>query len=144
LGYQETKPLDSKESHLLKDVDVLVVDDSPDNQTIIGLFLESAGAKVDFTDNGEEGVKKALAGHYDVVLMDIQMPYLDGYEATSQLRNRGYTQPIIALTAHALKEERDRCLRVGCTDHMTKPIDRRKLVSQVARVVHEFSVPCHQ
>ncbi len=128
------------EKEILRGINVLLVDDAPDNQTVIGLFLGLAGAHVEFADNGEEGVEKALAGDFNVVLMDIQMPHVDGYEATRRLRRQGYDKPIIALTAHALKEERDRCLSVGCTDHFTKPIDRTKLISLVNQVVHNPTV----
>lgn len=119
----------------LKGVEVLAVDDSPDNLAILRVFLESAGAKVDFSSNGEEAIKKVTSKYYDIVLMDIQMPHMDGYEATKRLRSQGYDRPIIALTAYALKEERNRCLQAGCSDHMTKPIDRRKLMSQIAKFV---------
>lgn len=122
-----------KDSQQLKDMNVLLVDDAQDNQLIIGHFLKSAGAQVEIASDGKEGVQKALAGHFDVVLMDIQMPLLDGYEATSQLRLKGYKTPIIALTAHAMKEQKDRCLRAGCTDHLSKPVDRRKLIAELAK-----------
>ena len=129
---QKTKAQTEKQS--LKNKKILVVDDSPDNQTVIGFFLGAAGAQVDYADNGAEGVEKAMSGNYNVVLMDIQMPELDGYEATKQLRSLGFKTPIVALTAHALKEERERCLSVGCTDHFTKPVDRTKLISLVNRL----------
>lgn len=122
-------------SQSLKGINILLVDDAPDNQTVIGMFLGSAGANVDFADNGYEGVTKATNGNYDVILMDIQMPKLDGYEATKILRKKGFEIPIIALTAHALTEERDRCLKIGCTEHFTKPVDSKKLVALVDRLV---------
>jgi CheY-like chemotaxis protein len=134
---EKTKVISSSEKRTLQGVKVLLVDDAPDNQTVIGLFLSLAGAQVEYADNGEEGVVKALGGDYDIVLMDIQMPHLDGYEATKRLRQQGYQIPIIALTAHALKEERDRCLNAGCTEHFTKPVDRKKLIALVDRLVHE-------
>jgi PAS domain S-box-containing protein len=123
------EPLES-----LEGVRVLLVEDAPINQILIGRFLTSAGAQVDFAENGLEGVKKAMSGDYGVVLMDIQMPQMDGYEATTTLRQQGYSRPIIALTAHALKEDRDRCLKVGCSDHLTKPIDRKRLISQISHL----------
>ena len=81
-----------------------------------------------------EAVHKAWQDAYDVVLMDIQMPRLGGVEATKILRERGYTRPIVALTAHALKEDRMRCMHVGCTDYLTKPIQRAHLVRVLERV----------
>jgi PAS domain S-box-containing protein len=125
-----------KELMPLKGYKILLIEDSIDNQELLSHFLVKAGAKVEIAGNGKEGVTKALADDYEVVLMDIQMPLLDGYEATSQLRRRGYTRPIIALTAHAMKEEREKCLRIGCTDHLTKPISRDQLIQQVIRSAH--------
>ncbi len=117
----------------LEGLKILLVEDSEDNQDIITYFLTHAGAHVDIADNGVEGVQKTLEGDYNIVLMDIQMPKMDGYQATSELRNKGYVGPIIALTAHALKEERDRCLKAGYTEHMTKPVNRLTLISEIAR-----------
>lgn len=123
------------EKQTLKNTNVLVVDDSPDNQMIIGFFLGAAGARVEYADNGADGVRKAMNGNYNIVLMDIQMPEVDGYEATRQLRKQGFSKPIVALTAHALKEERERCLRVGCNDHFTKPVDRNKLIALIGDLI---------
>jgi len=75
------------------------------------------------------------------VLMDIQMPILDGYDATMQLRHKGYSKPIVALTAHAMKEERARCLRAGCNDHLTKPVSRSNLVFTVEQYAERIKVP---
>ena len=116
----------------LDDVKVLVVEDVSDNQILFERFLTKAGAKVDTAENGQEGIEKALAGHYDVILMDIQMPVLDGYEATSYLRSHGYTGPIIALTAHAMKEEKEKCIAYGCNDHLAKPVTRAELIKKIA------------
>jgi CheY-like chemotaxis protein len=112
---------------------VLLVDDAPDNQFLVSHMLRNAGASVDLASDGSEGIERALHGHYDIVLMDLQMPRLDGYEATTILRSRGYTRPIIALTAHAMKEERDRCISKGFTDHLAKPIKQRELLAQIQR-----------
>lgn len=114
----------SKLNHLK----ILVVDDSPDNQALIKAILKHAGAEVETCSNGQEAVEMALSKKFDAVLMDLQMPVMDGYEATRILRERNYSGPIIALTAHAMKEERDRSLRSGFTEHITKPIDQRALV----------------
>lgn len=118
---------------ILENVKVLVVDDAADNRTLLSKFLSSAGAEVVTAQNGQEGIDKALADEFSVVLMDIQMPQVDGYEATIHLRNTGYTRPIIALTAHALKEEREKSMKAGCDDHLTKPIDKSTLITQVAK-----------
>ncbi len=112
---------------------ILLVEDAEDNQILISHFLRKSGAEIDLACNGKEGMEKALANDYSVVLMDIQMPLLDGYEATSRLRQAGYDRPIIALTAHALKEERELALRTGCNGHLTKPIDRRELINSLKK-----------
>ncbi len=117
----------------LKGVRVLVVDDTSDSQMLVKRLLERAGAEVDCANDGAEGVKKALTTYPDVVLMDIQMPEIDGYAATAKLRSQGYKKPIIAFTAHAMKEERDRCLACGCDDYASKPINRVTLLELVAK-----------
>lgn len=116
----------------LKGLNILLVEDSPDNQTLITRFLKAAGATVELADNGNEGVTKALAHPYDLILMDIQMPILDGYKATEKLRSMGIKKPILALTAYALKEEKERCLSSGCNGHLTKPINRSELIKQIS------------
>jgi signal transduction histidine kinase len=111
---------------------VLLADDSPDNQSLVAYVLRASGAEVMVTDNGAAAVELAMAsrvdGHpFDVILMDMQMPILDGYEATRRLRDRGYTGPIIALTAHAMPDALERCRAVGCNAYVSKPIDGRLL-----------------
>lgn len=81
--------------------------------------------------NGLEAVQKAKDDNYDVLLMDLQMPIMDGYEATALLRQKGYGAPIVALTAHAMIEERNRCLASGFDDHISKPVDRRLLIERI-------------
>jgi PAS domain S-box-containing protein len=115
---------------------VLVVEDGIDNQRLVAAILRKAGAVVETADNGRIGMDKALAAArrgspFDVILMDMQMPEMDGYEATSQLRASGYRWPIIALTAHAIEGDRSKCLQAGCDDYATKPIDRNRLLQTI-------------
>ena len=123
---------------------VLVVEDGPDNQRVIKHLLERAGYVVTIAENGLVGVEMALAAADDgtpfsVILMDVQMPVLDGYGATRQLRDQGYVGPIIALTAHALPSERQRCIESGCDAFATKPIERVKLLETIAFHVQKAS-----
>ncbi len=112
---------------------VLIAEDSKDNQLLLKHYLSGIVPSVSFADDGFAVVRDALAGDFDVVLMDIQMPGRDGYEATHLLREAGYTKPIIALTAHALKEERAKALGSGFTDFVSKPISRDRLLAALAR-----------
>lgn len=118
----------------LAGLDVLVVEDVTDNQDLFRLFLEAAGAVVDIARNGAEALEKAPAG-YDVILMDIQMPILDGLSATRQLRERGVTTPIIALTAHAMPEEVAKSKAAGCIDHISKPVSSQTLITAITKAV---------
>lgn len=119
---------------------VLLVDDSLDNQMLISRILKLLGAEVELANDGLEGVDKALAAHFDVVLMDLQMPRLGGVDATRILRSKGYDRPIVALTAHSLQEDRQRCMNVGCTDYLTKPVQRSLLVQVIERVAQRKGV----
>jgi CheY-like chemotaxis protein len=117
---------------------ILLAEDGPDNQRLITFFLEKTGAEVTVAANGQTAYDLVWTAHtmgapFDVVLMDMQMPVLDGYSAARKLRNAGYPGPIIAITAHAMKADRDRCLSAGCDDYTTKPIDRATLLSLVAQ-----------
>ena len=114
----------SPQQGCLPGVRVLVVDDSADNRLLLNRILLGAGATVDMAENGQEALNRIGEGSYDMVLMDLQMPVMDGYEANERLRQRGYKTPVIALTAHALREERQLCLDKGFTDHIAKPVDR--------------------
>ena len=115
-------------SDVLQGLKVLLVEDSDDNQLLFSTYLLQAGAEVDIGADGVLGVQLALKKSYDVILMDVQMPNLDGYGACTQLRASGIKTPIIALTSHALKEDRERALTNGFTNYLTKPLESKLLV----------------
>lgn len=115
---------------------ILLVEDGDSNQQLISLVLEEAGGSVVCAINGEEGVKLATSQRFDLILMDMQMPVMDGYTATRRLRDLGYTLPIVALTAHAMRGDRERCVAAGCSGYLTKPIDIDELISTVAVALH--------
>ncbi|MFG0330252.1 MAG: ATP-binding protein [Phycisphaerales bacterium] len=122
----------ASESLAAEGVRVLLAEDGPDNQRLITHVLRKFGCVVTLAPNGRIALEKALeardAGNpFEVILMDMQMPELDGYQATTKLRDADYDGPIIALTAHAMSGDRERCIRAGCDDYATKPIDRNKL-----------------
>jgi CheY-like chemotaxis protein len=112
----------------LKNRSILVVDDVEDNLLLIERMLTKRGADVTLATNGEEALNLALHKKFDIILMDIQMPVMDGYSATRKLRAAGYQNPIIALTANAMKDDRDRCIEAGCSEYLTKPLQAEKLV----------------
>jgi PAS domain S-box-containing protein len=124
----------------LSGVRVLLAEDGLINQKLITALLMQAGAaSVDLAENGAIAVEQAEAQSYDVILMDMQMPVVDGYAAAGMLRDRGHHTPIIALTAHAMKGDRERCLEAGCTDYVTKPIVAEELIRHVASWVQPDS-----
>ncbi len=112
---------------------VLLAEDSPDNRSVLVYHLSRVGLKAVIAEDGRAAVEAALRRPFDLILMDMQMPELDGYSATAALREAGYQGPIVALTAHAMQADRDKCLAVGCTDYLTKPIDPPLFVETIAR-----------
>lgn len=118
------------------DCRILLAEDGPDNQRLFSFLLRKAGATVEVVSDGKQAIDTALAARdagrpFDVILMDIQMPNMDGRTATTHLRTVGYTGRIIALTAHAMSEDRERCLKAGCDEYVSKPIDRAHLISTI-------------
>lgn len=117
----------------LEGVRVLVAEDGVDNQRLIHRYLTRAGAIVEIVEDGDAAVRRIKeGGPIDVILMDMQMPILDGYEATGVIRAMGVRTPVIALTAHAMPEDRERCLVAGCDGYLSKPVDRNDLILEVA------------
>jgi CheY-like chemotaxis protein len=117
---------------------ILVAEDLIDNQRLISAVLGKAGAEVMVVGNGQEAVEQAVAAAqsgkpFDLVLMDLQMPVLDGYAAARKLRDAGFSAPIVAVTAHALGGEREKCLAAGCDDYLSKPLSYQALTGVVAR-----------
>jgi signal transduction histidine kinase/FixJ family two-component response regulator/HPt (histidine-containing phosphotransfer) domain-containing protein len=112
---------------------VLVAEDVETNQILAKALLSRMGLNVTIAIDGNDTVRKALAQSFDLIFMDIQMPGMNGYEATEVLRKEGITSPIIALTAHAMKGDGQKCIEAGCDDYMTKPLDRRVLVEKVSK-----------
>ena len=125
---------------------VLVAEDNPDNQRLISFLLEKAGGDITLVENGEQAHSIAMAqlregAPFDVILMDMQMPIMDGIAATRALRSNGYQFPIIALTANGMVSDREKCMQAGCDDHALKPIDRSTLFATICRNLRTETVP---
>ncbi len=123
-----------KKSLRLEHLTILLAEDNPDNRELFTRFLSEEGAIVDAAKNGSEAYELAKKKKYTAIVMDMQMPILDGYEATRRLRQEGHSIPIIALTAHAMNEERERCLASGCDAFLTKPVSIDELVKTIQQL----------
>ncbi|MGI9430102.1 MAG: ATP-binding protein, partial [Bythopirellula sp.] len=111
---------------------ILVADDAEANRKLMQLVLTRAGVTVDLAENGQVALERAAEHRYDIVLMDMQMPVMDGATATRRLREAGFTRPIIALTADAMKGSEQKCREAGCSGFLTKPVDMDRLISTLA------------
>ncbi|QDV05399.1 Sensory/regulatory protein RpfC [Planctomycetes bacterium Poly30] len=145
LPYEEMEPPgqdDSPITPITFSGRVLLVDDRRDIRYVGQHFIEDAGGEVVTAVNGVEAIEAVRAAHetgqpFDVIVMDIQMPVMDGYEATRALRALGEEAPIVALTADAMKEDQERCLRAGCDRHLAKPIDADELIALLGHMTSE-------
>lgn len=128
------------------DARILLAEDGPDNQRLIAYLLRKAGADVTIAGNGRIACEVATAAvnegkPFEIILMDMQMPEMDGYEATRTLRAQGYKLPIIALTAHVLLGERDTCMKAGCDDYLTKPINKSQMMETLSHYIRKGKGP---
>ncbi len=129
---------EAKKLRFEKPFHILIVDDNPVNLLVAELFVKKFGGKVTTAQNGSEGInriKHAAADQYDIVLMDIQMPGMDGYQTTIELRKLKYTMPIIALSANAYSDDVQSCLNSGMNDHLQKPYTEEKLFEKITKFV---------
>jgi len=106
---------------------VLVAEDNPSNQKLIAILLQRMGLDVTLAGDGVEALERCGEQSFDIILMDMQMPNLNGYDATRQLRSQGAKTPIIAVTANAMAGDEQKCMDVGCDGYLSKPINRDKL-----------------
>jgi len=123
-------PLNSNQRNLIGRV--LVAEDHPENRQLIKRILERMGLTVVAVENGRDAAQAAMDESFDLILLDIQMPIMDGEQAIKIIQATGVTTPIVALTANTMKHEIDRYLKQGFTDHIAKPIDRRCFSSKIA------------
>ncbi len=133
------KPASPKKNEQLN-CKLLLVEDGVDNQRLISFLMKKAGADVTIAENGLIGVETTTEAieqgkPFEIILMDMQMPVMDGYTAAAQLRSKGIETPIIALTAHAMAGDREKCIQAGCTDYDTKPINKSKLIETIQRLL---------
>lgn len=135
MAYADRSQMDEFKAYDLSGTRVLVVDDGETNRDLITLLLQDAGVEVSIATNGKEAVDLLVDGGHsvDVVLMDMQMPIMDGYTATRELRANGFKEPIIALTGNAMVGDDANCRAAGCTDYLSKPIDLDALLGLICR-----------
>ena len=139
-SYTHQRPLLlEKNINLLKETDILLIEDNPINQEIIIGLLENSNLKLDIANNGQEGIEFFQKKEYALILMDIQMPVMDGYKASKIIRQKNRDIPIIALSANAMKEDIEKSKAHGMNSHLNKPIDVEKLYKVLLQYIpHQF------
>ena len=133
-------PAEPSERRKLQEVNysghILVAEDNPANQLLIQVVLTKLGLQVSLACDGAEAVKKATEESFDLIFMDIQMPNLNGYQATQILKKKGVRTPIVALTAHAMEGDRQRCIDAGCDDYLSKPVNKNKMIEMLGKYLN--------
>lgn len=128
----------------LAGMNILLVEDGLDNQALMKHFLLASGATVELAVNGIEAIQKASTVQFGMILMDIQMPILDGYHATRKLRDNGYRGAILALTAHAMQGEREKCLAAGFDDYLSKPVKPNMMIQVIADLAKKKAIEFYE
>jgi CheY-like chemotaxis protein len=123
--------LGKKREYNLSGLKILLVEDAPDNQLLMTHILKNSGCYLEVVSNGELAIERVATKDFDLILMDIGMPVMDGITATRILRKRDYKGSIIALSAHAMKSEVEECLRSGFDAHISKPVDFDRLMNTI-------------
>jgi signal transduction histidine kinase/HPt (histidine-containing phosphotransfer) domain-containing protein len=131
---------------LLKDAHILLVDDNEDNRNLLCLYLRNTPFTLETAENGRDAVELFKKNHFDIVFMDLEMPIMDGYEATRQFRKWEETEklvptPIVALTAHAFVRFKKKCMEAGCDDYLTKPVRRNTLIHCISKHLQMDAAP---
>jgi signal transduction histidine kinase/CheY-like chemotaxis protein len=116
---------------------ILVAEDAKANQTLIQILLQKLGYQVTIVEDGQQAVDRLRSETYDLILMDMQMPVMNGYEATREIKTMGISTPVVAVTAHAMKGDEQKCLDAGCDGYLTKPIDKNKLAETLRKYITE-------
>jgi CheY-like chemotaxis protein/HPt (histidine-containing phosphotransfer) domain-containing protein/anti-sigma regulatory factor (Ser/Thr protein kinase) len=137
IHYCHTDPAKKKTELPVLSGNILVAEDTRANQVLIKSLLKRLGLKVTIAEDGNEVVQKALSKQFDLIFMDIEMPNMSGYEATKVIRKEGMKTPIIALTAYAMEGDNEKCFAAGCNDHISKPIEHKKLLQILSKYLPE-------
>ncbi len=133
---EQTRSGDESEQKIT--ASILVAEDTPTSQMLIETLLKNIGCEVVIAQDGAEALEKIKLQHFDLVIMDIRMPNMSGYEATELMRKEGHTVPIVALTAYATSNDREKYIDAGCNDYLSKPLDQKKL----GEIIRKY-VTCH-